>query len=622
MDCRLLVRPEVKVKKTETAKEKVIPADLAAAYGCYHVNVAERRKLEEKLQIIDIETKQMKRNFRRQKEALEKEMKKTESDYWNCHRVFSAATLITESDSYRKRFYSGPQPTKAKLPRRTLDRLSQLVRSLQAEDDLEILSRFQRCARYVNRKVPEFHHDLVSSLTLSHEGGGEFNPREKDYITEMLNERSTDKAGRLSCKTSIKEKRIRSAPPRVTSRPVVPECTERRHSTSPKQYSPKKLELGISQISSSKAEESKRISHAGGKEKASIKFAWTEKEKPDTTVADAIDTSNATVEGVSPDIDLMQTSLEHETSHSSISSHQDPLRGESNFVHVQSKEATISEPDYRNSTFSTICQGQAYLESPTVENQRREDENLEFDSISAKGPTTRNNRWNLIRVAYLENKKSSASSSCDILKKEDFAHILEKRGKGRDVNPPESIGECSFMEHAVCQSSDNEAQHLMQRKKGDKGADVTDNNTYGAALYSNEGPRTKGGRKISVALPKGNLHGFSTVRKSLTARDQHKLRQRHHRASIKAEDKHELGNTFAHLQAKTMMFPNDADKRPDKEKQAHKKKRVSIFKRPYLTDALVSGQTQVESELRHRVQDFLGGIHNVNETSEEETGEE
>lgn len=611
MDCRLLVRPDVKVKKTDTAKEKVIPADLAAAYGCYHVNVAERRKLEEKLQIIDLETKQMKRNFRQQKEALEKEMKKTESDYWNCHRVFSAATLITESDSYRKRFYLGPQPTKANLPRRTLDRLSQLVRSLQAEDDLEILSRFQRCARYVNRKVPELHHDLVSSLTaLSHEGGGEFNPREKDYITEMLNERSTDKAGRLSCKTSIKEKRIRSAPPRVTSR------------ASSQQYSPKKLELGISQISSSKAGKSKRISHAGGKEKASVRFAWTEKEKPDTKVADAIDTSNATVEGVSRDIDMMQTSPEHETSHSSISSHQDPLRGETNFVHVQSNEATISEPDYRNSTFSTICQGQAYIESPTVENQRREDDNLEFDSINAKGATTRNNRWNLIRVAYLENKKSSASSSYDILKKEDFAHILEKRGKGRDVSPPESIDECSFMEHAVSQSSDNEAQHLIQRKKGDKGAEVTDNNTYAAALYSNEGPRTKGGRKISVALPKGNLHGFSTVRKSLTARDQHKLRQRHHRASIKAEDKHQLGNTSAHLQAKTMMFPNDADKRPDKEKQAHKKKRVSIFKRPHLTDALVSGQTQVESELRHRVQDFLGGIHNVNEISEEETGEE
>ena len=646
MDCQLLFRPEVKVQK-KTAKEKVLPADLSAAYACYHVNLVERRKLEQKLQIIDMETKQMKRNFQKQREVLEKEMKKAENDYWNCHRVFSAATLITESDSYRKRFYTGPQPTKAELPRRKLERLSQLVRILQAEDDLETLSRFQRCARYACRKPPEVDHETVSSLSLSQEGSGGFEPWEQQHLTEMRNERSTDKAGKSSSNTSIKGKRIRSAPPRVTPRTGTPgEFSKRRYSASPQQYSPKKLELDISQISSSKVERSKGVTHSGGRENASVRFAWTDKEKSDTTVddVDAIDTSlsHATVKEASRDIDLMQTSPEHETSHSSvhqscdanassecqisrgssdrISSHQDPLQGESSFVHVQPKETKISEPDYRDSKFSTTCQDQAYIEIPAVENQIGGGQNLELDSVCAKGATTARKGWDLIRIAYMDNKKSLVSSSCDILKNEDFTNILEERGEGRDVHPTESVGECSFRERAASQRNDNEAQHLAQSKRGDKGAEVTGNNTYGAALYTNEGTKTKRGRKISVALPKSSLHGLSSGRKSLTPRDHHKPSQ--NCASIKAEDKHEVSNNSAYLHAKIMMLPNNADKRPDKEKQAHKKKRLSIFKRGCLSDVLFSEQTQIESQLRNRVQGFLGAIHDADETSEKGTGEE
>ena len=58
----------------------------------------------------------------------------------------------------------------------------------------------------------------------------------------------------------------------------------------------------------------------------------------------------------------------------------------------------------------------------------------------------------------------------------------------------------------------------------------------------------------------------------------------------------------------------------NKEKEAHKKKRVSIFKRACLSDALFSEQTQVESQLRNRVQGFLGAIYDGDKTSEK--GEE
>ena len=651
MDCPLLFRPEVKVKK-KNAKDKALPVDLAAAYASYHNNLVEQRKLEQKLQIIDIETKQMKRNFRQQREVLEKEMKKAESGYWNCHRVFSAESLITESDSYRKRFYTGPQPTKAKLPRRTLERLSQLVRSLQAVDDLETLSRFQRCARYARRKtLADDHESPASSLTLSQEDSCVFDPWEQQPLTEMLNERSTSKAGRLSSNTSIKAKRIRSAPVRVASRRGAPgEYKERKPSAGPRLYAPRKLELDISQNLVSHAEKSRGVNRSAGRERASVRFAWTEEETTDTTVDDAIDTclSDEMVKKPSRVIDLMQTAPEHETSHSSgyhscdvnlpltssqcriprgssdgVSSHQDPLRDETSFVHVQSKEAKISELDYQDSKFSTTCQEKVYVESPMVENQRGEDR-LMIDSINANDATTPNNGWDLIRIAFMDNKiKSSMPDSCDILKKEDFARIIEERSKGRDVTLSSSEGDGSFRKRAPSLRNDSEAQNLTQHKRDDIDAEVTEINTHGAALYNNEGAKTKSGRKISVALPKSSLHGLSSCRKSLTPRPQHKPLQRQHRASIKAEDKQEVRNNYVIFNAK--MLANNADKRPEKEKQAkdaQKKKKLSIFKRGCLSDVLFSEQTQVESQMRNRVQGFLGAIHNVNDTNEKETGEE
>ena len=643
MDRRVLLRPEVKVKK-KTSKERILPADLAAAYACYYSNFAEQRKLEQKLQIVDIETKQMKRNFRQQREVLEKEMKKTESDYWNCHRVFSAATLITESDSYRKRCYTGPQPTKAKLPRRTLERLSQLVRSLQAGDDLETLTRFQRCARYARRKTHADIHKSVSSLTLSQESSEVFDPWEQQHLAEMLNECSTDKAGRLSSDTLIKEKRIRSAPVRVASRTGTLEESEKRQpSAGPRQYAPKKLEVDISQNSAAFIfEKTKEVTYSGGREKALVRFAWTEKEKTDTTVDDANDTclSDATVKDPSRDIDLTRASPEHETSDISgqqpydvnlvltspqcrvsrgsndkVSSRQDPQRDESSFLHMQSKEAKISEPDYLDSKCSATCLDQAYIQSPMVtENQREGEENLKHDSTGAKDAITPSKGWNLIRIAFMDNK-SSMPHSCDISKNEDFARISEERGKGRDVILPE----CTFRKYASSHSIDNEEEHLTQRKRGDRDAEVTGNNTHGA--------ETTSGRKISVTLPKSSLHGLSSCRKSLIPRTQQKPPQTKNRASIKAEDKQELRNNFVYFQAN--MLPQNAEKRPGKDmkerqvKDAHKKKRLSIFKRACLSNALFSEQTQVESQLRNRVQGFLGAIHTLNDqTNENGTGEE
>lgn len=663
MNYLLLFRPGIQKKSsTNEVNEKVLPADLAAAYACYHTNLVEQRKLEQKLQGIDIETKQMKRSFRRQRGILERELKETESNYWSCHRVFSAETLITESDSYKRRFYTGPQPTKAKLPRRTLEHLSQLLRSLKAEEDLETLLRFQGCKRYARRSEAPILQS-VSSLNLSRGNYTELDSWEL-HVTELQNGSSTDSVDRLSSNTPVRVKRIRSAPVRGASRKRdLSAWNERRHSVCSRQYSPKKLD-GTSKCSTSKAQERSGITFSGNKEKTSVRFAWVEKEKQDDTVDDAVhdppsavvlEQSREVYQGkTSPqssgeqsrDTDLLPTSSEHGTwqVREDSASHQEQMRRESPcFEHLQRREAEVAELGSSNHTFSNTCQEQARVESAAVEEQRTGDEKLDrtdhdSENVNTKDTTTSSKGWSLIKSAFMVNKESSAPNSRRVFENEDLARVSEKRGKGRDVSLSELDDECSSWKHVEFQGNDNEIQHLTQRKREEENAEVTANNMRDLALYGNEGSKArmlhrgadhvaqrKGSRKMSIALPKSSLHGLSSCRKSLTPRTQHKPPQKNLSPSKNAQDEQEASNNPVKRNPPANILIGDFAKMPREEKQltdVRKKRRVSVFKRACLSEALFSEQAQVESQLRNRVQCFLGTVDNVDETSERETGEE
>lgn len=272
MSNRLLIRPSVQ-KKHSKVNSGFLPADLAAAYASYHHNMAEQKKLELKLWGIDMETKQMKRDIRQRKEVLERELKEKEDDFWGCHRVFSAATLITESDSFRKCFYAGPQPTKAKLPRRKLDRLSHLVRKLQAEDDLETLLRFQRCARYATRR--EDRPKSALSLTFDEESDITEADSTSQCLTEVINAPRMGSIGSISGDTSGRVKRIRSAPLRIASEKeeLRPRNRSRGRSLFPQH--PLKKARGET-FCYSKEGSPEIVLHSYDRQRSPIKMAWTE----------------------------------------------------------------------------------------------------------------------------------------------------------------------------------------------------------------------------------------------------------------------------------------------------------------------------------------------------------
>ena len=272
MSNRLLIRPSVQ-KKRSRVNSGFLPADLAAAYACYHDNKAEQKKLELKLWGIDMETKQMKRDIRQRKEVLERQLKENEDDFWGCHRVFSAATLITESDSYRKCFYTGPQPTKAKLPRRKLERLSHLVRKLQAEDDLETLLRFQRCARYAIRR--EDRPKLASSLTFDEESDITEADSTSQCLTEVINAPRMGSIGSISDDTSGRVKRIRSAPLRIASEMEALRPRNRSRGRSVFPQHPLKKAHGET-FCYSKEDSPEIVLHSYDRERSPRKMAWTE----------------------------------------------------------------------------------------------------------------------------------------------------------------------------------------------------------------------------------------------------------------------------------------------------------------------------------------------------------
>ena len=493
MSNRLLIRPELQ-KTTSKKTASFVPVDLAAAYACYHHNLKEQKHLGQKLHIIDLETNQMKRDFRQQREALERELKQNEKYYWNCHRVFSAATLITESDSYKKKLYAGPQPTKAKLPRRTLERLSQLVRKLQAEDDLGNLWRFQRCARFAHRR--EARPNTASSSTLSWEG--KLNPSDQENLTALMNERTTDSVVSVKSNASGRIKRIRSAPSRVasgkTALSVAGYSKEGHIHPLPRQHSPKKPKESFGYSPAKGTEDSDRIDfYTGDRERVPMRLAWAE----DKAVA-VDDGFKGTDESV-PDVNCTGTSCDgKQTSKSIIEQSRDD---EKLFV-TSTLYQTLQSRD--TELFDLTRPKTDWPAKPHIHEYLQSDETLRTKD---------------------EGAVSSELSASNVM----FSSPLEEKARG-DEN-------ADWLNDGLKKVND------VRRKR-------------------RQSPDTG-----TTSLPHKGLSD---------------------------------------------------DQRNEKHPNASRKRKVSIFKRKLLSDVLLSGQEQVESQLRNRVQGFLGTVEDVGESEEEE----
>ena len=651
MNNLMLIRPEVQ-KKTTKNNSNFLPADLAAAYACYHDNIREQRKLEQKLHIIHLETNQMKCDFRQQRGVLEKELKQNEEFYWNCHRVFSAATLITESDSYKKRLYTGPQPTKAKLPRRTLERLSILVRKFQAEDDLETLLRFQRCARFARRgeDLPQ----TASSSTLA--GYSELNSLEFQRLTEL--ELATAGDGSAKSIDSRRIERIRSAPSRVASgKRALADDRKGRHGYPVHRLLSPETPDEIYGYLTSKGKESSRIRDLYGscQDCTPARLAWAEEEA--ATVDEIKDASDGVTE-----VDFTaqpgdEKLVQKQQSQSRIEQKPDVEK----FVAIHTGYETSQTSD------TELCnlQRNESLQSQNVGRSSEEgaaDEDLLTPKViftSALEEKTRGDG----DVAPLQGVK--ITRGCTPRKgsaSEDTTHL-----KSNEKKPLVSVRQNEFHSNDLASSSDlkadntNSAQlpeackdkehffetHRTSQPNGDEITEDKEENEFdekpkvmlrssGSAYeiaYKRRGSDHKAQRtrssSVSVTLPKSSVHGLSSRRKSLTPRIHHKKpRQRNDDVKMLANAaRGREGRQSQRSSPATSQLNRDVPQDHYKEQNqgmqpnAQKKRRVSIFKRKRLSEVLYSGQVKVESQLRNRVQGFLGNLEDVGEGEREETDE-
>ena len=135
------------VKEALQTGGRALPIDLVAAYVAFNANLIAQINLKRELKSIEKEEKVRMREIHTAKLELEKELKSQEEKYWRCHRVFSAESLISESDAYRRKVYMGPEPSKAKMAQKKLQRLKSLLRSLADEDDMPVALKRTRLTR-------------------------------------------------------------------------------------------------------------------------------------------------------------------------------------------------------------------------------------------------------------------------------------------------------------------------------------------------------------------------------------------------------------------------------------------------------------------------------------------
>lgn len=638
MSNRLLIRPSVQ-KKHSKVNSGFLPADLAAAYASYHHNMAEQKKLELKLWGIDMETKQMKRDIRQRKEVLERELKEKEDDFWGCHRVFSAATLITESDSFRKCFYAGPQPTKAKLPRRKLDRLSHLVRKLQAEDDLETLLRFQRCARYATRR--EDRPKSALSLTFDEESDITEADSTSQCLTEVINAPQMGSIGSISGDTSGRVKRVRSAPLRIASEKeeLRPRNRSRGRSLFPQH--PLKKARGET-FCYSKEGSPEIVLHSYDRQRSPIKMAWTE-DAPraenkvlgsneiqansgvDSSKKDSLDLTEEKTQWrresrvkQSPEIErLASFSSEQRSQESSMTdipnlSRSQRLPPESSSEHLQSVGSTTSTGQ-ETTIDSELLSEDGLTANSTMGGEVRQSK--AEDRFQPKDLVHRS-KHDDVRVSSIKEIKPSESDLPSALQNEEATNVSDEdqRLNKRDTLQLESSEQYStFRIRAEPRYSETSATEKFDHThtRGEKIARDDFHVTVERRETHNIKKAKAQHRQGGTMLPKSSLHGLSSRRNSLVPRNHHKNSQQHTSGFSKVKKtrvgKPEVGFAPGTESPSHKVSHSEEEKRRQGERQSSeaKKRKISIFKRKCLSDLLFVEQVKLESRLRNRVHGFL-----------------
>ena len=637
MSNRLLIRPSVQ-KKHSKVNSGFLPADLAAAYASYHHNMAEQKKLELKLWGIDMETKQMKRDIRQRKEVLERELKEKEDDFWGCHRVFSAATLITESDSFRKCFYAGPQPTKAKLPRRKLDRLSHLVRKLQAEDDLETLLRFQRCARYATRR--EDRPKSALSLTFDEESDITEADSTSQCLTEVINAPRMGSIGSISGDTSGRVKRIRSAPLRIASEKeeLRPRNRSRGRSLFPQH--PLKKARGET-FCYSKEGSPEIVLHSYDRQRSPIKMAWTE-DAPraenkvlgsneiqansgvDSSNKDSLDLTEEKTQWrresrveQSPEIErLASFSPEQRSQESSMTdipnlSRSQRLPPESSSEHLQSVGSTASTGQ------ETTIDSELLSEDGLTANSTMGGEVTQSKAEDRFQPKdlVHRSKHDDVRVSSIKEIKPSESDLPSALQNEEATNVSDEdqRLNKRDTLQLESSEQYTFRILAEPRYSETSGTEKFDHThtRGEKNARDDFHVTVERRETHNIKKAKAQHRQGGTMSPKSSLHGLSSRRNSLVPRNHHKNSQQHTSGFSKVKKtrvgKPEVGFAPGTESPSHKVAHSVEEKRRQGERQSSetKKRKMSIFKRKCLSDLLFVEQVKLESRLRNRVHGFL-----------------
>lgn len=626
MSSQFLQRPKCQ-KMTGRKGQEFLPADLAAAYASYHDNLTEQRKLEWKLHVIEIETKLMKRDYRMQKGILERELKKNENDFWKCHRVFSAVSLLTDSDSFKKDLYIGPKPTKAKLPRKTLKRLSHLVRSLQAEEEMEIHSRFERCARYARR---EELLGPVPSLILSDEVSSDsLQLRDLVEIRSEHSAKSRNNSGRIN--------RIRSAPSRVESRKAVGEEFGRESPLSNISLKSSLTEKPVETFKSvTKLDDISSISQCEYRVEPSIRLAWVEKEQEQEMQKEVINSTSNEGVAVQPCVHFddsgessrgqphtLESSIEQSADfnlpvHVTSSHHRITAESlgkdlpESNLEEFQPKEAEFEKENVWDAEF--FLSDQTHQVTSPAEERRKV---ISFDAMSTKG----------------EGESASAVGTSLIKIAQEYCRELPTPTSNDLSKNKLSLKPAPVKKHASKlgneSQSSNYKREQFQRgdvKIPDRAPSLRNKNVLKTKIFeycAHDKAKSKSNANMTKALPKSSLQGLSSHPKTLTPRTQRKPTEKSPPATNETPKGRQVQNNSNRRSATGRKSPENVteiNKKIGEDethliKHAQKKKKCLIFKRKCLSELLYSGQIQVESQLRNRVQGFLSNKDGVDDSS-------
>lgn len=680
MTNRFLMRPEVKRKQSKPHPSRVLPVDLTAAYACYHTNLAEQKKLENKLHVIDLEANQMKKDFQHCKEELNREMKQNENYFWNCHRVFSAATLLTESDSYKQPICTGPRPTKAKLPRKTLQRLDRFVQKLRAEDDLKNFSKFQQFARFARRGA---HLPLSSTSTVA--AKNDLDLYGMQCTANLMNKVSAHSMDSSVSNFSGTALRVNSAPSRVASESKA-FADFQRNSPLPWQRW-KRVSDVTPRYSFSKVKET-----SGGLESPSTKLAWAE-EKSNILDSEVLGTCNEETGksfiSQSHDNDFPQGKGSPWLSEKScdikrwVACANELLATAEPSKECREPRAVSSELPSSDATFN-FQHGKLRTDDTNAEKLLSDSTEYSFETrkgtfsppIVQKDTLPQReavapahlNKQGSNNLGNLQEQKSQEVESLSKMHSTEEEHFEEP---GRPFVQPSEIELGDIKQMKQRKENKGDTKYIRNVKGTGRSVESCNRNTTV--------PKTQPVRNtvVTITFPKSDLQGLSSQQKILTPRTKYKTSriqndtlnkkfetQRDRVMSSKAIREHNReslvlrGSCNKYRQPftprtyyKELKLQNDGcleeneiqkDKRksPNKStgmkeakkdsqvnrnhKKCHekapnrqRKRRVSIFKQKCLPKLLYSAQTKIESQLRNKVQGFLGAPGDMKSETEE-----